>query len=92
MKEGADCEEMYIVIEGNRSIILEREGTQLGGLSTGDFFGELGALLPPEMKHQRRRTRSAYATGETQLMESLISPRGLRKLLGRGRSSLTSTR
>ena len=67
MKEGADCEEMYIVIEGNRSIILEREGTQLGGLSTGDFFGELGALLPPEMKHQRRRTRSAYATGETQL-------------------------
>lgn len=66
MEEGADCEEMYIVVEGSRSVLLERNRLKLGYLSTGDFFGELGALLPPEMKQQRRRTRTAYAVAEMQ--------------------------
>lgn len=67
MEEGADCEEMYIVTEASRTVVLERGNVRLGTLSTGDFFGELGALLPPEMKQQRRRTRSAYATGDAHL-------------------------
>lgn len=66
MEEGADCEEMYVVVEGSRAVVLERDGVKLGYLSTGDFFGELGALLPPEMKQQRRRTRTAYAVAEMQ--------------------------
>ena len=67
MEEGADCEEMFVIVEGSRAVVLERDGSKLGSLSTGDFFGELGALLPPEMKQQRRRTRSAYAVAEVQL-------------------------
>ncbi len=67
MEEGADAEEMYIVIEGTRSVLLEASGVQLGALSTGDFFGELGALLPPTVAELRKRRRSAYATGATQL-------------------------
>ena len=30
-----------------QTVVMSREGTQLGKLSAGDFFGELGALLPP---------------------------------------------
>lgn len=67
MEEGADCEEMFFVVVGSRTVLLERDGKKLGTLSTGDFFGELGALLPPEMKLQRRRTRTAYAIGEAQI-------------------------
>ena len=67
MEEGAPSEEMYVVIEGSRSILLEASGVQLGVLSTGDFFGELGALLPPTMAELRTRRRSAYVTSATQL-------------------------
>ena len=67
MEEGADCEEMFFVVVGSRSVVLERDGTKLGTLSTGDFFGELGALLPPEMKLLRRRTRTAYAIADVQI-------------------------
>ncbi len=67
MEEGTYAEEMYIVIEGSRSVVLEAAGVRLGALSTGDFFGELGALLPPTMPALRKRRRSAYATTATQL-------------------------
>ena len=74
MVEGDDAEEMYIVIEGSKTIVLTKGGDprtsqveKMGLMSTGDFFGELGALLPPSMAEQRKRTRSAYAIGETQL-------------------------
>ena len=67
MQEGADGEEMYIVIEGSQCVTLEASGKQLGVLSIGDFFGELSALLPPTMVKLRRRRRSAYATAATQL-------------------------
>ena len=67
MIEGQDAEEMYVIIEGSKTILLESSGEKLGVLSAGDFFGELGALLPPSMAKHRRRTRTAYAVGETQL-------------------------
>lgn len=67
MQEGAAGEEMYVVIEGSRSVLVEADGIQLGRLSAGDFFGELGALLPPEMADLRKRSRSAYAITMTQL-------------------------
>lgn len=74
MVEGDDAEEMFVVIEGSKTIVLTKGGDprtgqveKLGLMSTGDFFGELGALLPPSMAEQRKRTRSAYAIGETQL-------------------------
>ena len=49
---------MYFVIEGSKTIVLERGGERLGTLSSGDFFGELAALLPPELKEHRTRTRT----------------------------------
>jgi hypothetical protein len=67
MQEGAPSEEMYVIIEGSRSVLLEAASVQLGRLSAGDFFGELGALLPPEMSDLRLRRRSAFATSPTQL-------------------------
>lgn len=69
MQEGLDSEEMYVVIEGSESIVIEAKGIELGKLSVGDFFGELGALLPrrPDMAELRTRQRSAYAVLPTQL-------------------------
>ena len=30
--------------------VLQKDGARLGVLSAGDFFGELGALLPPSVR------------------------------------------
>lgn len=43
MLEGEVGEEMYIVVEGSKSVLLERKEETIGWLSSGDFFGELGA-------------------------------------------------
>lgn len=43
MLEGEVGEEMYIVVEGSKTVLLERDGVDIGKLSSGDFFGELGA-------------------------------------------------
>lgn len=43
MLEGELGQEMYIVVEGSRVVQLERDGNDLGRLSAGDYFGELGA-------------------------------------------------
>jgi CRP-like cAMP-binding protein len=67
MTEGAAAEEMFVVVEGSSSVLLEKAGAPLGRLSVGDFFGEMAALIPPSMAELRRRTRSASATAETQL-------------------------
>lgn len=68
MGEGAENEtSMYFVVEGSKTVVLEKGGVKLGRLSGGDFFGELAALLPPSLANHRVRTRSAYAIGETQL-------------------------
>ena len=53
--------------QGTKTIVLEKDGTGLGMIGPGDFFGELGALLPPAMIQQRRRTRTAYAVAEMQV-------------------------
>ena len=58
---------MYIVTQGIKSVVLEKGGSRLGVLSTGDFFGELAVLLPPPAETPRPRLRSAYCIGETQL-------------------------
>jgi CRP-like cAMP-binding protein len=52
---------MYFVIEGSKTVVLERGGERLGTLSSGDFFGELAALLPPELKEHRTRTRTKFS-------------------------------
>ena len=70
MEEGDDAEDMFIVIDtsgGGRSVVLEKEDEVIGRLGAGDFFGELGALLPNSMAAQRKRTRTAYTTTDTQL-------------------------
>ena len=73
MVEGTRAEEMYIIIEveveaeGGKSIVLEKDGAELGRLGFGDCFGELAALLPATMKRHRTRTRTAYATSQTHL-------------------------
>ena len=67
MEEGTQAEEMYVIVEGVQSVTLEKSGVPLGVLSTGDFFGELAALLPPTMAALRQRRRSAYAISTTQL-------------------------
>merc|ERR1711871_1849386 len=70
MKEGDDAEEMFIVVDtdgAGQTIVLEKDGKELCRLGPSDFFGELGAILPPSMAKFRRRTRTAYATSETQL-------------------------
>jgi CRP-like cAMP-binding protein len=41
--EGELGEEMYIIVEGAKTVVLEKDGQELGQLSAGDFFGELGA-------------------------------------------------
>jgi CRP-like cAMP-binding protein len=51
---------MYFVIEGSKTVVLERGGERLGSLSSGDFFGELAALLPPKLKEHRTRTRTNF--------------------------------
>ena len=43
MLEGELGEEMYIVVEGSKTVLLEKDGADIGKLSSGDFFGELGA-------------------------------------------------
>ena len=43
MLEGELGEEMYIIVEGAKTVVLEKDGQELGQLSAGDFFGELGA-------------------------------------------------
>ena len=43
MLEGEIGEEMYIVVEGSKTILLQQGGKDIGKLSSGDFFGELGA-------------------------------------------------
>eukprot|EP01043_Picozoa_sp_COSAG02_P067974 COSAG02_NODE_11119_length_1789_cov_1.334320_3_plen_54_part_00 len=43
MLEGEVGEEMYIVVEGSKTVLLQQGGKDIGKLSTGDFFGELGA-------------------------------------------------
>lgn len=69
MEEGANGEEMYVIIEGSESVLVQKRGVDLGRLSVGDFFGELGALLSqrPDMAALRRRSRSAYAVTPTVL-------------------------
>ena len=70
MEEGDDAEEMFIIIDtdgAGRTIVLEKDGDEIGRLGSGDFFGELGALLPPSMGDLRKRSRTAYATTDTQL-------------------------
>ena len=70
MEQGDDAEEMFIVVDtdgAGQTIVLEKDGKELCRLGASDFFGELGALLPPNMSQFRRRTRTAYATSETQL-------------------------
>ena len=57
--EGAEGQTtMYFVIEGSNTVVLERQGKRLGVLSSGDFFGELAALLPPQLDKHRTRTRA----------------------------------
>ena len=34
---------MYIVIQGSKAVMITQSGNELGRLSEGDFFGELGA-------------------------------------------------
>ena len=70
MEEGDDAEEMFVILDtdgAGQTIVLEKDGIELYRLGASDFFGELGALLPPSMAKYRRRTRTAYATTETQL-------------------------
>jgi len=70
MEEGNDAEEMFIILDtdgAGQTIVLEKDGKEICRLGASDFFGELGALLPPSMAIYRRRTRTAYATSETQL-------------------------
>lgn len=43
MLEGEIGREMYIVVEGSKTVLLEHAGSEIGKLSSGDFFGELGA-------------------------------------------------
>ena len=43
MLEGEIGQEMYIVVEGSRVVQLEKAGNDIGKLSAGDYFGELGA-------------------------------------------------
>ena len=67
-EEGDDAEEMYIVVEGSKAVVLTRESShEQRVLSAGDYFGELAALLPPTMAEQRKRTHTAYAITEVQL-------------------------
>jgi hypothetical protein len=67
MYEGSAAEDMFVIVEGVKTIVIERKGGILGTLSAGDFFGEMAALLPPSMAAQRVRRRSAYAVEETEL-------------------------
>ena len=43
MLEGEIGEEMYIIIEGAKTVVLQKDGEEIGKISSGDFFGELGA-------------------------------------------------
>ena len=43
MAAGESCEEMYVVIQGSKAVLISQGGAELGRLSEGDFFGELGA-------------------------------------------------
>lgn len=70
MEEGHDAEDMFVIVDtqgAGQTIVLEKEGNVITRLGVGDYFGELGALLPPSLKEFRRRTRTAYAEHETQL-------------------------
>ena len=73
MQEGGTGQDMYIVVHGSCGV--ERFGLasprqlgivgHLGTLGTGDFFGEVGVLLPPSQVPPR--SRSVYALEETEL-------------------------
>ena len=70
MEEGDDADEMFLIIDtgsAGHTIVLEKNGEELCRLGSSDFFGELSALLPASWAKYRRRTRTAYATSETQL-------------------------
>jgi CRP-like cAMP-binding protein len=64
--------EMYVIVTGTVCITQrtdesesDSESIALGTLRSGDFFGELAVLLPPESKPVR--TRTAYAELETSM-------------------------
>jgi CRP-like cAMP-binding protein len=68
--EGEIAHEMYVIVAGavcttQRTNESESDSNSiaLGTLRSGDFFGELAVLLPPESKPVR--TRTAYAKLET---------------------------
>jgi CRP-like cAMP-binding protein len=50
MAEDAEAHEMFVLIEGSKSVVVEKGGKVLGVMSAGDFFGELGAVLPPSVR------------------------------------------
>lgn len=67
---------MYFVIEGSNTVALERRGIQLGKLSSGDFFGELAALLPPELEEHKTRTSEGSSFYIRSILVLCLSPSG----------------